>query len=79
MIEACAAFSLLTQSVSVSGGGEDLSFSALRLRSERQIKSVQVITKWIPSLFSDFTIHFVSAGAIRNVALSFRHDKQEHF
>jgi len=33
MIETCAAFRLQTQSVSLSGGDEELRFSALRLRS----------------------------------------------
>lgn len=36
MIETCAGFGLLSQSVS----GEDLIFSTLRLRSGRQIKSL---------------------------------------
>jgi len=35
MIETCATFSLITQSVPVSGGDEDLTFSDLRLCSER--------------------------------------------
>jgi len=35
MIETCAGFCLLVQAVSVSGGDENLTFSALRLCSIR--------------------------------------------
>jgi len=44
MIETCAEFSLLSQSVSVSGGDDALTFSVLRLGSGRQIKSAQFMT-----------------------------------
>jgi len=46
MIEACARFGLLTQSMSVSGGDEDLIFSAHRLCSGRQMKRVQFMMEF---------------------------------
>jgi len=44
MIETCAAFSLRSQSISVSGGNDDLTFSALRPRSGRHMKTLQFRT-----------------------------------
>jgi len=44
MIETCAKFSLLTPSAPVSGG--DLSFSARRVCSERQIKRAQFMMEF---------------------------------
>jgi len=44
MIEPCAGFSLITQSVSVSGGDEDLTFNTLRFRSGRHMIRVQFMT-----------------------------------
>jgi len=46
MIETCARFGLLTQFMSVSAEDKVLTFSALYLRSEQQIKSLQFMTNF---------------------------------
>jgi len=48
MVETCAEFCLQAESVSVSGADKELTFSALRLRSGRRMKSLQFITVLAP-------------------------------
>jgi len=59
MIETCAGFHLLTQAA--FGGGDALTFSVLRLRSGRHMKSLQFMTDLILLLFSRFTIDFATS------------------
>jgi len=72
MIEICAGFSLLAQCMSVSGGDDDSTFSALRLRSERQIESVQFITDFDSIMIIRFYYNSTDSGLCKNVNLSKR-------
>jgi len=54
MIETGGRFDLLTQSASGSGEDENLTFSDLRLCSERHMKSVQFMTKFHSTIIFRF-------------------------
>lgn len=58
MIENCAGFGWLSQSVSVSGGDDNLTYSALRLRSAQHMKSVQFMTDFHSIIILSFYYNF---------------------